>query len=205
MHINTATYTHTLAEHKTAVVATVLMALAIAMWPLANAHMDDIRATLVQMVRFCHKHHTQGYFLFGGIFLLVVLVGLPMSMILMMLAGMLYGVWEATALVTACRMAGAGIGFFAARKLTAENQPPATRMGKVIRHKIRRQGAMYLFLLRILPFVPDSVVSYGMGTVSVKWHTYLWVSFLGMLPLSIACVALGHHIGNLRAIFKLFL
>ncbi len=57
--------------------------------------------------------------------------------------------------------------------------------------RVRRRGAPFLLLARMIPFVPYTVVNYGSGLSPVPFRTYLWTSAIGMAPPIFAFVCVG--------------
>jgi len=57
--------------------------------------------------------------------------------------------------------------------------------------RVRRRGAPFLLLARMIPFVPYTVVNYGSGLSPVTLRTYLWTSAIGMAPPIFAFVSVG--------------
>ncbi|MEK6246977.1 MAG: TVP38/TMEM64 family protein, partial [Planctomycetales bacterium] len=56
---------------------------------------------------------------------------------------------------------------------------------------LRREGAFYLFSLRLIPAVPFFVINVVMGLTPIRIRTYWWVSQLGMFPGTIVYVYAG--------------
>src|SRR6185369_16621431 len=68
-----------------------------------------------------------------------------------------------------------------------------------------REGAFYLFALRLVPAFPFVAVNLLMGLTPVRIWTYIWVSQLGMLAGTIAFVYAGTKLGEFRFSAGLFL
>lgn len=171
-------------------------------WPLVMAHAEDMRGLIQNLAAYCRHYPVSGYLAFGAALMAVILLGLPMSALLMLLAGILYDFWEAAAVVMAGRMAAALLAFLLARHLLTPLPQRLEHMIKTLRRRMRQKGAIYLLFLRVVPLVPDTVVNYGMGVCPVKWHIYLAVSLFGMLPVTLLCIWIGRNLGSLSAIWQ---
>ncbi len=57
--------------------------------------------------------------------------------------------------------------------------------------QVNQRGAVFLLLVRMIPFVPYTVVNYGSGLSPVRFRTYLWTSAVGMAPPIFAFVSVG--------------
>jgi pyruvate/2-oxoglutarate dehydrogenase complex dihydrolipoamide dehydrogenase (E3) component len=65
---------------------------------------------------------------------------------------------------------------------------------------IQKDGAFYLFTLRLIPVVPFFVINLLMGLTSMKTRTYYWVSQLGMLAGTAVYVNAGTQLGKLDSL-----
>jgi uncharacterized membrane protein YdjX (TVP38/TMEM64 family) len=66
---------------------------------------------------------------------------------------------------------------------------------KAIDDGIARDGAFYLFTIRLIPLFPFFVVNLVMGLTRIPARTFYWVSQIGMLPATIVFVNAGTQIG----------
>ena len=57
--------------------------------------------------------------------------------------------------------------------------------------RVESRGAPFLLLVRMIPFIPYTIVNYGSGLSPVKFRTYFWTSALGMAPPIFAFVSVG--------------
>ena len=63
-----------------------------------------------------------------------------------------------------------------------------------------RDGAFYLFTLRLIPAVPFFVINLVMGLTPMKAVTFWWVSQIGMLPGTMVYVYAGSRVPNLTVL-----
>ena len=68
----------------------------------------------------------------------------------------------------------------------------------VVNAAIAKEGAFYLFSLRLMAVIPFLVVNLLMGLTKIKVSTYWWVSQLGMLPGTAAYVYAGSRVPSLK-------
>jgi uncharacterized membrane protein YdjX (TVP38/TMEM64 family) len=106
--------------------------------------------------------------------------------------GSYFGFLRAVAIVSFGSTAGATMAFLASRYLfhDAIQNKFADRL-PVFNKKLAKEGAFYLFSLRLIPAVPFSLLNLVMGLTQMKTVTYWWVSQLGMLPGTMAYVYAG--------------
>lgn len=65
---------------------------------------------------------------------------------------------------------------------------------------IEREGAFYLFTLRLIPVFPFFVINLVMGLTRMPLFTFYWVSQLGMLPGTAVYVNAGTQLGELDSL-----
>ncbi|MDN5869561.1 MAG: FAD-dependent oxidoreductase [Nitrococcus sp.] len=137
----------------------------------------------------------------GGFFLLYVVVtalSLPGATIMTLAAGALFGFWVALVLVSFASSIGATLAFLASRFLFQDTVQ--RRFGerlKKINAGVEKDGAYYLFTLRLIPVFPFFVVNLVMGLTRIRTWTFYWVSQVGMLAGTAVYVYAGMELGEL--------
>lgn len=133
------------------------------------------------------RQYQQEHFLlvFAGAFLVYVAVtglSLPGAAGLTMACGWLFGFWRGVLVVSFASTAGATLAFLLSRYLLrdAVQRRFGDRLAK-FNQALERDGAFYLFSLRLIPAVPFFVINVVMGLTPIRVWTYWWVSQLGML------------------------
>lgn len=118
---------------------------------------------------------------------------LPAS-ILTVASGFLFGPVKGTAAVSVGSTIGATVAFligrYLARPWVASKAAKEPRF-RAIDTAVVSQGARIVFLLRLSPLFPYSLLNYGLSLTSVPLGSYVIASWIGMLPGTIAYVALG--------------
>lgn len=125
---------------------------------------------------------------------------LPIASLLGLGAGAVFGFWVALPAVSIGSTAGATLAFLSARYLLRDSV--RARFGArlvPIDRGIARDGARYLFALRLAPVMPFWLINLGLAPTSLRTWTFVWVSWLGMLPGSAIYVAAGTRIGELSS------
>jgi uncharacterized membrane protein YdjX (TVP38/TMEM64 family) len=117
------------------------------------------------------------------LYVLVTGLSLPGAAAMSVLYGWLFGFWRALVLVSFASTTGATIAFLLSRYLFG--RAIQARYGgrlAAFNDAIEREGAFYLFTLRLIPQVPFFVINAVMGLTKMPARTFWWVSQLGMLP-----------------------
>lgn len=131
----------------------------------------------------------------------VVLTALsfPGAALMTLLAGALFGLAVGAVLVSFASTIGATLAFLAARYLLRDTVQ--SRFGdrlKAINAGVERDGAFYLFSLRLVPVFPFFAINLLMGLTTIRVWTFFWVSQLGMLLGTIVYVNAGTQLAGIR-------
>lgn len=139
----------------------------------------------------------------GGFFLIYVVVtalSLPGAAIMTLVAGALFGLVAGTIIVSFASTMGATLAFLSARFLLRDwVQSKFGERLKAIDDGIAKDGAFYLFTIRLIPLFPFFVVNLLMGLTRIKTPTYYWVSQIGMLPATVVFVNAGTQISKIES------
>ncbi|WP_444907530.1 TVP38/TMEM64 family protein [Microbulbifer sp. SSSA008] len=146
-------------------------------------------------------------FLFLVFYILVTGLSLPGAAILTIAAGALFGLFWGTVIVSFASSIGATLAFLMARYLFRDYiQGRFSERLQVVNKGIEREGAFYLFALRLVPAFPFFLINILMGLTHIKVWTFYWVSQLGMLAGTIVYVNAGTQlmrVENLKDILSL--
>ena len=130
-----------------------------------------------------------GYF---AIYVIVTALSLPGATILTLAGGALFGLLAGTAIVSFASTIGATLAFLVSRFLL--HDLVQHRFGdklKAINDGVARDGAFYLFTLRLVPLFPFFLINLLMGITPIRAGTFYWVSQVGMLAGTIVYVNAG--------------
>ncbi|TAL97449.1 MAG: pyridine nucleotide-disulfide oxidoreductase [Rhodanobacter sp.] len=140
----------------------------------------------------------------GGFFLVYVAVtalSLPAATLLTLAGGAVFGLLEGTVLVSFASAIGATLAMLASRFVLRDTVQE--RFGKrlsTINEGMQREGAFYLFTLRLVPVIPFFVVNLVMGLTTLPARTFYWVSQLGMLAATVVFVNAGTQLAGLHSL-----
>lgn len=118
-----------------------------------------------------------------GVYVAVTGLSLPGAAVLTLACGWFFGFWQALLLVSFASTTGAFVAFLLSRFLLQDaiQQRFQDRLA-TFNEALERDGAFYLFTLRLIPAVPFFVINLVMGLTPLRAWTFWWVSQLGMLP-----------------------
>ncbi len=132
------------------------------------------------------------------VYVVVAALSLPGIVIMTLAGGAIFGVFWGSVLSSFASTLGATLTFLVARTIAREplQRRFADRL-EPINRGFEREGAYYLFALRLTPAFPFFVINAGMGLMRIRTWTYYWVSQLGMLPATIVFANAGTQISRL--------
>ena len=138
----------------------------------------------------------------GGFFLLYVVVtalSLPGAAILTLAAGALFGLVEGLLVASFASTIGATLAFLVSRYLlrdTIKKRFPERLTA--IDKGVDKEGAFYLFTLRLVPVFPFFLINLLMGLTAIKSWTFYWVSQIGMLAGTFVFVNAGTQLAQIE-------
>ncbi|WP_420550203.1 FAD-dependent oxidoreductase [Litorivicinus lipolyticus] len=138
---------------------------------------------------------------FGLIYVAVAALSLPGAVILTLAGGALFGLGWGLLLVSFASSVGATLAFLISRTLLRD--AVLRRFGsnlRAINDGVEKDGAFYLFGLRLVPVFPFFVINLVMGLTPIKAPTFYWVSQLGMLPGTAVFVNAGTQLAGIESL-----
>ncbi len=138
---------------------------------------------------------------FFAIYVAITALSLPGAAIMTLAAGASFGLVWGTVVVSFASTLGATCAMLISRYVlrdSIENRFGA-KLAEVNKG-IEKEGAFYLFTLRLLPLIPFFALNVLMGLTKMKTLTFFWVSQLGMLAGTIAYVNAGTEIAKIDSL-----
>lgn len=117
------------------------------------------------------------------------------------IAGWLFGLWSAVAMVEIGLTSAAVVSFLIGRYFARELILRRNSMHKLkdLTRRFRHQGAFYLLILR-LGHAPFTLVNYGAGVARIPLVTFWWTTHLGILPGTLVFTFVGTRIPSLKVV-----
>jgi len=156
-----------------------------------------------QIREFGHEHPVATYAIAFTIYVTVTGLSLPGAAAMTLVIGWYFGFSRGVVLVSFASTSGATLAFLLSRYLFRE--PLERRFGDRLQSfndALQREGAIYLFTLRLIPAVPFFVINVVMGLAKMRTWTFWWVSQLGMLAGTCVFVYAGSAVPNLQTLAK---
>jgi len=135
------------------------------------------------------------------IYVAVAALSLPGAALTTLIGGAIFGLLWGTIVVSFASVIGATLAFLVSRFLFRDAvQKRFADSLKSVNEGIEKDGAVYLFFLRLVPGFPFFVVNLVMGLTSMRTLKYVVVSQIGMLPGTIVFVNAGTQLGQIESL-----
>ncbi len=139
--------------------------------------------------------------IFFVIYVAVTGLSLPGAALMTLVAGAIFGLLWGTVIVSFASSLGATLAFLASRFLFRD--AIQSRFGeslKAINAGVEKDGAFYLFTLRLVPAFPFFVINLVMGLTPIRTWAFYWVSQIGMLAGTVVYVNAGTQIARIESL-----
>ena len=139
--------------------------------------------------------------LYTGLYILITALSLPGAAVMTLAGGAIFGLWVGAPVAVISASIGATLAFWMARYVFRDmvqrhfgNRLAAIDAG------IKRDGAFYLFTLRLIPIFPFFVINVLMGLTAIRTATFFWVSLVGMLAGTTIYANAGTRLGEISSL-----
>jgi pyruvate/2-oxoglutarate dehydrogenase complex dihydrolipoamide dehydrogenase (E3) component/uncharacterized membrane protein YdjX (TVP38/TMEM64 family) len=163
--------------------------------------LEYIRGAREDFAALYQTHPLQVVGAFFAVYVAVTALSLPGAAIMTLLAGAIFGLWIGTLVVSFASSLGATLAMLVSRYMLRDSVKSkfGARLADIDKG-IERDGAFYLFTLRLVPVFPFFVINLLMGLTAMKAATFYWVSQLGMLAGTLVYVNAGTQLAQIRSL-----
>ena len=163
--------------------------------------LETLKAKQTLFENFKLAHPVGARSLYFVIYVAVTAFSIPGAAVATLAGGFLFGLVEGVLLVSFASTLGATLAFLIARFLLRD-WIEARYKSKMesMRDGFKRDGAFYLFSLRLVPIFPFFLINLLMSLTTMNALTFFWVSQLGMLPGTIAYVNAGTQLSTISTL-----
>jgi uncharacterized membrane protein YdjX (TVP38/TMEM64 family) len=135
------------------------------------------------------------------IYILVTALSLPGAAVMTLAGGAMFGFWIGFIVVSFASTIGATLACLVARFLLRDwVQNKFGDKLTAINEGIAKEGAFYLFSLRLVPIFPFFVINLVLGLTKMNLLTFYWVSQIGMLPGTMVYVNAGKELAKVDSL-----
>ncbi|MCB4437132.1 FAD-dependent oxidoreductase [Alteromonas sp. McT4-15] len=163
--------------------------------------LEGMKGSLTTFQREIEANPVVSIGVFFAVYVAVTALSLPGAAILTLAAGALFGLAQGLVIVSFASSIGATLAFLVSRFIlrdTVRNKFK-DKLNK-IDEGVEKQGAFYLFTLRLVPVFPFFLINLLMGLTSLKTWTFYWVSQVGMLAGTVVYVNAGTQLAQIDSL-----
>ncbi|OUR98728.1 dihydrolipoyl dehydrogenase [Halobacteriovorax marinus] len=163
--------------------------------------LDYLKENQAALTEYYLKNKVQTIALYMVIYIASVALSLPGAIVLTLAGGALFGLTTGTIIVSFASTIGATLAFLVARFLLKDYiQEKFSSKLKTINEGMERDGAFYLFTLRLIPAFPFFLINLVMGLTPIKTVTFFFISQIGMILGTIVYVNAGVELSKLDSL-----
>ncbi len=132
-------------------------------------------------------------------YVVMAALSLPGAAIMTVLGGLLFGLWKGVLLVSFASSIGATLAFLVSRFLLRDwVQGRFASYLEGVNRGIEKDGALYLFSMRLIPAIPFFIINLVMGLTPIRVVTFYLVSQVGMFAGTMVYVNAGAQLASLE-------
>jgi pyruvate/2-oxoglutarate dehydrogenase complex dihydrolipoamide dehydrogenase (E3) component/uncharacterized membrane protein YdjX (TVP38/TMEM64 family) len=138
--------------------------------------------------------------LYVGLYIVITALSLPGAAVMTLAGGAVFGLWVGAPAAVISASIGATLAFWMARYVFRDivQRRFGSRMA-AIDAGIKRDGAFYLFTLRLIPVFPFFMINVLMGLTAMRTATFFWISLVGMLAGTTIYANAGTRLGEISS------
>ncbi len=166
--------------------------------------LDQLQNNLEKIRHFENIHPIKMVVIFFGLHVLMTSLSIPGSIVLTLLSGTIFGVLKGTIFVSLAGTLGASIAFLTSRYLFQKSiMLKFKNQFNNLNIMMKKSGNSYLFMLRLLPASPFVLVNLLMGLTSIKIRSFVWITFVSMIPGNFIYVYAGKKFSQIDSLSEI--
>ncbi|HBA34195.1 MAG TPA: pyridine nucleotide-disulfide oxidoreductase [Gammaproteobacteria bacterium] len=163
--------------------------------------LDYIKSQQESLQAYYQAHPLQTLGIYFIAYVIITGVSLPGAAVMTLAGGAIFGTLTGLVLVSFASTIGATIAFLASRYILRDSVQNKFRDKlKTINEGIEKEGAFYLFTLRLVPIFPFFLINLLMGLMPIRVITFFFVSQIGMLPGTWVYVNAGTQLAKIESL-----
>jgi len=160
-----------------------------------------VQSQLSTIQQYANENFVSAASIYFLAYITVTALSIPGAAVVTLVGGAIFGLLWGTIIVSFASTIGATLAFLTSRLLLKDwVQQKFSSSLKAINAGVEKDGAFYLFSLRMVPVFPFFLVNLLMGLTPIKVGTYFVVSQLGMLLGTAVYVNAGSELGQIESL-----
>ncbi len=164
-------------------------------------NLEYLKSSQAHLTSYYHAHRLVTIAAYMLLYIVATAFSLPGATVLTLAGGALFGLITGSIIISFASTIGATLACLVSRYLLQNwvQQRFAEKL-ESINKGIEKEGAFYLFTLRLVPIFPFFVINLVMGLTKLPLKTFYWVSQIGMLPATLVYVNAGQELGKVDSL-----
>lgn len=160
-----------------------------------------VQSQLSTIQQYANENFVSAASIYFLAYITVTALSIPGAAVVTLVGGAIFGLLWGAVIVSFASTIGATLAFLTSRLLLKDwVQQKFSSSLKAINAGVEKDGAFYLFSLRMVPVFPFFLVNLLMGLTPIKVGTYFIVSQLGMLLGTAVYVNAGSELGQIESL-----
>lgn len=166
-----------------------------------QASLEALKLQKDMLIDVYAMHQTIFAVIFFVSYVLVTALSIPVATAFTLLGGAIFGFIPGLIMASFASTIGATLAFLIARFLLKTSiQKKYAKSLEHINNGFKKDGAFFLFALRLTPLFPFFLVNLVMGILPIRLSTFYLISQIGMLPGTAVYVFAGTELGKLESL-----
>jgi uncharacterized membrane protein YdjX (TVP38/TMEM64 family) len=159
-----------------------------------------------------HENYWLAVGAFLGLYSIIIAISIPGTIFFTLASGFLFGTWWGSLFVLVGETVGCTLTFLAVKMSLGEwISKKASKWVLKMESEFQKNAFNYIITLRLIPILPFWLVNIAAALLKVRLVTFVSSTFIGIIPLTLIYVSLGHSLGiifeknaapNLEVIFQ---
>lgn len=163
--------------------------------------LENAQAQQAALSEYINQNFVTAALVYFFAYIAITAFSIPGAAVVTLLGAALFGFWTSLLLVSFASTIGATIAFLSSRFLLRDwVQSKFGSKLETINKGVEKDGAFYLFSLRLIPVFPFFLINLLMGLTPIKVSKYYLVSQLGMLPGTAVYLNAGTQLANINSL-----
>ena len=155
----------------------------------------------LRLIEFYEANRVVTILVYALVYIGLTSLSIPSATGLTLLAGAIFDLVTGVIVVSIVSTIGAGLSFLLARYLFRDwVQSKFAKQLIPVNEGMAKDGAFYLFALRLVPTVPYFVLNVVMALTRIRLWTFIWISYVGMIAATTVFVNAGSQFGQLESL-----
>ncbi len=163
--------------------------------------LENAKAQQASLSHYIEQNLFYSALIYFAAYVVITAFSIPGAAVVTLLGAALFGFWFSLALVSFASTIGATLAFLSSRYLLRNwVQQRFSDKLKAINAGVKKDGAFYLFTLRLIPVFPFFLINLLMGLTPISTLRYYFVSQLGMLPGTAVYLNAGTQLADIKTL-----